>query len=76
MRTNKEWHKIINENIPKKYKYFSKYVGLYNNEDMTDWNGFDFEIKDLSTFYDNQKYLKVFILKPGQIIDTISIRLY
>lgn len=73
MRTLKEWRKLINENIPAKYKYRSKYVALYDTPE--DWNGFDFEIKDLPTFYEGQKYLKVYILKPGQILDAIEIKL-
>lgn len=70
------WRKIINDNIPAKYKYNSKYVALYNN--IEEWNGFDFDIKSLPLFYDNQRYLAVYILKTGknaQILDRIEIDL-
>jgi hypothetical protein len=71
----KKWRKLLNDNIPVKWKYYSKYVALCNESDGSDFDGFDFDIKDLPVYYTNQKYLKVWILKPGQIIDTIVINI-
>lgn len=72
--THKFWLALIINNIPKKYKYNKKYVSLRTlNED---WNGFDFNMKDLPLFYNNEPILAVHIYdRDEQLIDTIMINI-
>lgn len=72
------WKQIIKENKPLKYKRNHFEVSL-RDDPVENWDGNDFSPKDLSLYYEGQRWLYLHIYKRDkdgeQLWDTIRIDL-